>query len=113
MGNYTLSSGPLASNSFEFIGYSGTGVFTQTGGSNTSPSIMYIGFGSGSNGSYSLSGNGTLSTNAMFVGGASTGSFVQSGSSSNSMTELAVGGDGNAGPGNYTLGGSGMERGRS
>jgi hypothetical protein len=35
------------SNSFEFIGYNGTGNYNQTGGTNTSPSIMYIGFGSG------------------------------------------------------------------
>ena len=42
----------------EYVGYSGTGLFTQSGGNNTIYGGLYIGYNSGGSGTYSLSGTG-------------------------------------------------------
>ena len=41
---------------YEYVGYSGTGVFTQTGGTNDPATQLYIGFNFGSSGTYNLDG---------------------------------------------------------
>jgi len=137
-GSYTLSdsgSGSLLSVvGNEYIGYSGTGTFTQTGGSNTVGSNLFVGT-QGGTGSYSLSG-GSLSTNGGICIGASggngtfsqtggslqvtagesigdggSGSFSQSGGANNA-SGLALGTDfvtGSAGTGAYNLSGGSLQ----
>jgi hypothetical protein len=95
-GTYTLSAGTLmVPNGPMYVGYSGTGVFNQTGGSNivNGTNGLYLGSSAGSSGTYTLSG-GTLSvTNGVFVseyiGYAGTGVFNQAGGS-NSTFRLDV-----------------------
>jgi autotransporter-associated beta strand protein len=66
----------------QYVGYSGTGTFTQTGGTNA-PGNLYLGYNSGSNGTYALSGTGSLSCQSEFsdeyIGYSGTGTFVQTG----------------------------------
>jgi fibronectin-binding autotransporter adhesin len=65
-------------NNDEYIGASGTGAMTQTGGANSTAGLMYIGGNLGASGSYTLSG-GSLSTVALVAGYFGAGSFTQSG----------------------------------
>ena len=82
----TMSGGQL-STGYQIVGYSGTGTFVQSGGTNTfsgetaTPSYLYIGYNSGSNGTYNLSG-GQLSVSSYadeYVGYSGAGTFTQSG----------------------------------
>jgi hypothetical protein len=82
-GTYNLSDGSLSSINALEIGYSGTGVFTQTGGSQTITGTgmgqgLYMGlFGSGA---YNLSGTGFFSVvQDELIGYTSPASFTQSG----------------------------------
>ena len=54
----------------QYVGYSGTGSFTQTGGTNNANgnSDLYLGSNAGSSGAYFL-GNGLLSEGIEYVGG--------------------------------------------
>jgi len=71
---YSLSAG-LFSGFTEYLGYSGTGTFTQTGGTNSSNSnSVYLGYNSGSSGTYSIS-NGQLTAWQEYVGYDGTGSI--------------------------------------
>ena len=63
----------------EYLGYSGSGTFTQTGGTNSEAAGIYLGYNSGSSGDYSLSGSGQLAAGAEYVGYSGTGAFSQSG----------------------------------
>jgi T5SS/PEP-CTERM-associated repeat protein len=68
------------SSSTGYIGYSGTGTFTQTGGMNMLRSELYLGYYLGSTGNYNLSGTGSLTTGAQLtVGYNGTGNFKQTG----------------------------------
>ncbi|MDP9173881.1 MAG: hypothetical protein M3O30_08450 [Planctomycetota bacterium] len=69
-GTYTLASSATLSvnNSFEYIGYSGSGNFNQTGGANSLTGNMFIGYHAGSTGTYSLTG-GVLNASNVYVGG--------------------------------------------
>jgi hypothetical protein len=83
-GSYTLSAGSLSAGysstlyNNECIGNSGTGVFTQTGGSHQIANNLYIGRNATSRGAYDLSG-GSLSANYEYVGNSGVGAFTQSG----------------------------------
>jgi hypothetical protein len=72
VGNYNLSaSGLLSVQDDVYVGASGAGTFTQTGGANQVQGSIFIGyasFGPGSRGSYALSG-GVVSAANVFVGG--------------------------------------------
>ncbi|MGA9753682.1 MAG: autotransporter domain-containing protein [Desulfobaccales bacterium] len=103
-GSYTLSdsgSGSLLSvTGNEFIGYSGAGTFTQTGGSNTVGSNFFVGT-QGGTGSYSLSGGSLTVSGDLYLGNSAgaSGSYNLSGGS------LSVGGNeyvGNSGTGTFT-----------
>src|SRR5205085_782424 len=60
-GTYNLSGSGVLSADFEQIGDAGRGTFNQSGGSNSTSGILYLGLNSASgNGVYNLSG-GTLS----------------------------------------------------
>ncbi len=76
-GTYTLSgTGQLTAPS-ESIGQSGSGVFTQSGGSNTVNGSLYVGY-SGT-GAYNLKPNGWLAAQNEYIGFSGPGTFTQSG----------------------------------
>jgi len=107
-GTYNLSgTGALVSNIHEYIGGSGTGVFNQTGGTNTvnSNNLFYIGFtAGGAGGTYALSA-GTLSVAYReIIGSATSGTFNQSGGTNNVGDFLSLGAAA-TGTGTYTLSG--------
>src|SRR5208283_1660657 len=61
-GNTTISGGTLQlsegllSSPIQYVGYSGTGSFTQSGGTNTVSSTLELGCNSGDSGTYNLNG---------------------------------------------------------
>ncbi len=71
-GNAVLVSGSELNAEKEFIGAGGTGLFTQTGGTNTVAKALYIGFGPGAGGTYDIS-NGTLNVNGVIAIGPTGG----------------------------------------
>ncbi len=73
-GSYQLSGTGILSAYREYIGNSGTGSFTQSGGTNVISDTLYIAWHEGSSGTYNLQG-GTLSAASID----SKGSFTQSG----------------------------------
>lgn len=121
-GTYNLSntgslSGNYSSGFYEYVGYSGSGAFNQSGGTNTA-TFLFVGSNNGSNGAYNLNA-GSLGAREGYVGYAGTGTFTQSGGT-NAMSDLYLGsmsgGNGtyNLNAGNLTVGfneyvgGSGM-----
>ncbi len=110
VGSYTLNgSGVLNPNGgVEYIGWSGSGAFTQTGGFNGGNCTVWLANAVGSSGSYALSGTGTLLTSAEVVGDPGVGTFNQTGGT-NTITAydgLALGAQ--YGVGTYCLSGSGL-----
>ena len=107
-GLYSLSpGGTLTVSSLEYVGYGGAGTFTQSGGTHTSSSWLYMGYFSGSGGAYVLSG-GTLAAYQESVGYQGVGTFAQSGGTHSITNFLTVGdqpiiGSQTAGVGIYTL----------
>ncbi len=73
-----ITGGSLAA-SYQYVGCSGTGTFTQSGGTNTSINSLYLGYRAGDNGTYNLSGVGLLNGNSEYVGYCGAGGFMQSG----------------------------------
>jgi T5SS/PEP-CTERM-associated repeat protein len=63
VGTYNLNGGSLVANKNEVVGDAGTGVFNQTGGTNTlaGTNSLYIANTDGSTGTYTASGTATLS----------------------------------------------------
>ncbi len=104
-GSYNLSgSAVLSVASLEYIGCLGTGVFSQSGGTNAGR--IYLGYASGGAGSYTLSGQGWLNGNSEYVGYSGTGAFTQSGGTNSFPTSsLYLGYDAGA-SGTYNLAGS-------
>ena len=91
----------------EYVGFSGTGSFTQSGGTNSiSSNSFYLGYNAGSSGTYSLSG-GQLSASYEYVGYSGTGTFTQSGGT-NSISYYLYLGYNAGGSGTYSLSGSGQ-----
>jgi fibronectin-binding autotransporter adhesin len=111
-GTYNLSgTGTMSSASHEYIGYSGTGSFIQSAGSNTitGGKILYLGYQPGSTGTYTLSGTGTFSAGSQYVGYSGTGTFNHS-SGTNTVSGggiIQVGYLG-TGTGTYNLSGTGI-----
>ena len=111
-GEYILSdNGQLTSSGSEYVGYIGSGTFTQSGGSNTIFGNLSLGRIAGgsqqnpSNGTYTLTGTGRLSATAEFIGYApgSVAFFDQTGGT-NAMTFLSTGTGGR-----YRLAGGSIE----
>ena len=77
------------------MGYSGTGTFTQSGGTNSIIDALYLGYNAGSSGTYNLSGSGLLSAASEYVGydPGATALFQQSGGS-NATSFLSIGSGG-------------------
>ncbi len=109
-GTYNLSSSGQLSAPLEYVGYSGTGTFTQSGGTNTTGGgfgEICVGTNTGSIGMYNLGGNGQVSAFQEIVGVSGTGNFTQSGGS-NSMSSnsgLYIGNDAGS-SGTYNLSGN-------
>ena len=87
-GKLSVSAGSLTGN--QYIGYSGTGNFTQSGGTNNLAVNLYLGYNSTAVGTYNLSGGALNSTpaynpTAAYVGYSGAGSVVQSGGSADFM----------------------------
>ena len=90
---------------------SGTGSFTQSGGTNSVPypNSLYVAQDGGSSGSYNLSGKGLLSPETEYIGQGGTGSFTQSGGTNAIYSSSAGLYRGYAqGSGSYNLGGTGL-----
>ena len=91
----------------QYVGYNGSGGFTQSGGTNAASGPLYVGCNAGSAGAYNQTG-GLLSAPSEYVGYYGTGTFTQSGGT-NALAGggLSVGiyGGGN---GTYTLSGNGQ-----
>jgi autotransporter-associated beta strand protein len=105
-GIYNLSGNGLLRISSECVGYYGTGVFNQSGGTNSAfyLYLSYLGDNSPGNGVYNLTGNGLLTAFYEYVGYDGMGTLNQSGGT-NQLTTLYVGQYGNEKPGTYNLSG--------
>ena len=92
-GTYRLTGGMLQSPSSayfragEYVGYSGNGSFTQSGGTNATDNPLYVGYYD--TGAYTLSG-GSLYLREMRVGYFATANFTQSGGSA-TVADLHLG----------------------
>ena len=109
-GTYNLSGTGQLSAFLEYIGYSGTGTFTQTGGTNTISGYLWLGLNSGSSGTYNLN-SGTLITASISKGSGTTafnfgGATLQAGGNftcSLPMTLTGVGGNANIDTAGYAV----------
>jgi Dockerin type I domain len=109
VGAYSLS-GTASLNCFgaEFIGSNGTGMFTQSGGTNTDDQVLSLGGTVNSSGTYNLSG-GTLSCDGEFLGEAGAASFNQSGGSNTSSGPIRLAENFSASPTTYTITGGALD----
>ena len=86
--------GGMLGGASHYVGMTGSGVFSQTGGTNTVTGLI-LGYNSGSNGTYRLSSPGLLSNNYEYIGEYGTGNFVQTGGT-NSSSQIYFGMYGNS-----------------
>jgi autotransporter-associated beta strand protein len=77
--NFSGIVGGSLATAYHYVGYSGTGSFTQSGGMNSVSNSLFLGYNSGGSGNYNLSRSGVLSANSEYVGYLGAGSFTQSG----------------------------------
>ena len=106
-GSFTLNSGQSLWAYSEAVGYDGTGVFNQTGGTNNMFSDLDLGHNAGSSGTYNLSGTGTLYTGWETIGGSGTGTFTQTGGTNYVAEVLSLGGYSGS-SGTYNLSGGSL-----
>jgi autotransporter-associated beta strand protein len=118
IGMYNLSGSGKLSYGYEYIGYSGNGTFTQTGGTNSISYYngLYLGYNSGSSCTYNLTG-GTLITPSISQGSGAAvfnfgGGTIQAGgnllSISFPMTLTGEGGNANIDTVGYSVSVSGI-----
>jgi autotransporter-associated beta strand protein len=88
----------------EIVGYSGSGAFIQSGGTNNVDTLT-LGMNAGSSGTYVLSDSGYLYSPSENIGQSGTASFTQTGGTNNSQNVI-LGLAGNS-VGTYALGGAG------
>jgi hypothetical protein len=91
----------------EYIGFSGAGAFTQSGGTHTVSLALYLGYNGGSSGSYLLNAPGSLTAAREYVGYNGTGTFTQT-DGVNGLSGLLYVGYGSGSSGSYLLGGNGL-----
>ena len=93
-GSYLLNAGSLHVSQYETVGYSGTGAFSQSGGTNSTSEIDIASSLGGSNpagsGTYTLAA-GQFSAGVENVGIAGPGTFNQSGGTNTVSTALTLG----------------------
>ncbi len=103
-----MTGGTFTAAQNEFIGYSGRGVFNQSGGTNkvTSTSAFFeVGDNVGATGTYNLSGTGTLTSNSPeYIGYFGAGNFIQTGGTNNAFRALTLGAMAGS-TGNYSISG--------
>ena len=89
-GGLSLSGGTMTWNASAYVGYKGTGTFTQTGGQlNVNNSSIYLGSETlTSNGTFDLSGTGRISSQGIEVGYAGTGLFRQYAGTTATLTSM-------------------------
>ena len=90
-GIYNLSgTGQLSAGagSTEYVGYSGVGTFTQSGGLNNTTSSIYLGYNSQSTGTYTLSDTGQITASGLRI---NRGTFMQTGGIFNNSGRLTLG----------------------
>jgi T5SS/PEP-CTERM-associated repeat protein len=107
-GTITLSqSKDNLSSQTEYIGYDGTGTYTQSGGEHTVNSQIFLGYNTGSNGLYTLSG-GTLSAGFIYQGGGYSQLIIDGGTltSSNINVDTLILGSTPGSSGSHTMSGS-------
>jgi hypothetical protein len=110
-GTYAMSGGALNAigtdqNGYsEYVGYSGTGNFNQTGGTNAA-SYIVLGANSGSSGTYALSA-GTLTCAYAGIGQIGSGNLNQTGGSLTASDHYSVG-DMSGASGGFSLSGNGI-----
>ena len=101
MGNNLLNVGS------QYVGNKGTGVFTQSGGTNSNDNGLYLGYNDGSTGTYILNNASRLYINdgSEYIGYSGTGAFTQTGGT-NYIVKCAVLGYNSGSSGSYSLTGS-------
>ena len=105
-GAVEMTGGGLSFSSYLYDGYSGTGNFTQSGGTNSSVNgYLDLGYNHSGSGTYTLNG-GQLSAFMQNVGYSGTGNFIQTGGT-NSGIFLYLGRS-SGGNGTYNLSSSGL-----
>ena len=100
-GIYELSGSAQLSAPWEHVGEQGTGVLTQSGGSNT-VGVVFVGRAGTSNGTYELSGTGQLTGAVEIIGFYGTGSLIQTGGT-NTISDFLSVGYGAGSDGTYSL----------
>ena len=85
-----LSGGSLSATN-QYVGKGGTGLFTQSAGTNTLSGTLYLGYNSADSGTYNLSGTGKLSVATEYAGYSGTGNFTQSGGTNSVSGSLYLG----------------------
>ncbi len=86
-----------------YVGSSGTGMFTQSGGTNSLSSGLYLGYNPTDVGTYKLNG-GLLSPTSLFAGVVGAGTITQTGGT-DSVSLFVTVGNSAGGAGTYSLGG--------
>ena len=89
----------------ELVGNTGIGTFNQTAGTNSSTSLVYLGYNTGSSGSYSL-GGGYLVSPVEYAGLGGSGTFTQTGGTNSISNYLTLGYAAGV-SGSYNLSGNG------
>jgi autotransporter-associated beta strand protein len=105
-GTIEITGGSLSA-AISYIGDSGTGTFTQTGGTSTISNSLYLGHTSGSNGTYTLSDSGQLNAGYENIGDLGSGTFIQTGGTNTISQALYVNAISSANA-TYTLSNSGQ-----
>ncbi len=107
-GAYNLQGGSLLTN-YTFVGHSGEGEFTHSGGWHIITNELLVGHANGGQGAYNLSDTGMLVTNNTIVGndGGSAGAFNQSGGGHLVAGTLTLGMSADS-QGTYNLSGDGV-----
>ena len=101
-GTVQMVQGSLTVGYYAFVGYSGTGTFTQTGGTHTVNSYLHLGYNKGSEGNYTLSDGSLNVGHNTCVGCSGTGTFTQTGGTHTVNSALHLGYYAGS-EGNYTL----------
>ncbi len=94
-GTVQMTGGSLCVTSYEYVGDSGRGIFTQSGGTNSIGSSLYLGNNAGSNGTYNLNG-GVLVISSLNTGLGTAafnfnGGTLQASSSFSSSLPMTIG----------------------
>ncbi|MDP6633993.1 MAG: PEP-CTERM sorting domain-containing protein [Phycisphaerae bacterium] len=90
-----------------YVGQSGTGEFTHSGGDNAVSGVLSVGHGVGADGTYTLSGSGgDLTAGSEYIGRDGVGEFAQSSFTTNTISGDLYVGHGENGIGTYAFSGN-------